>query len=305
MASRHKLKTRGRFSPRLLQLAPSAKVRQLIWHPYSMDTKRLEHAEHHPPHEKPGAHLFWILSGQGTLETDGHRYELRSGKRIWFVDMSKPRTYAPVPGGQLIKRGVRFGGPGLEHWHKELGGSQQAQFDLHDPSPLHRAFRTLWRICERKRPGWEWHAHLVLNNMLGVLQRARNLFFPTATSLPAAVVRVLNALDSKPFHDWQVMDLAALAGMSYSGLRNLFSQVCGENIHSFLQRRRLDQAEMLLIDPGLSIKQVAEQMNFSSESYFSRFFKNAKGISPREYRRQMSGQQGAPPRHAVNGQPGR
>ena len=288
MASRRKLKTRGRFSPRLLLLAPPAKVRQLIWHPYSMDTKCLEHAEHHPPYEKPGAHLFWVLSGQGTLETDGHRYELRSGKSIWFVDMSKSRSYVPAPGCQLIKRGVRFGGPGLEYWHKELGGSQQAQFDFGDPSPLRQAFRALWRICDRRRPGWEWQAHLVLNNMLGMLQGSRRLFSRAVAKLPTEVLRVLNAVDSKPFHDWQVRELAVIAGMSYSGLRSLFSQVCGETIHRFLQRRRLDQAELLLLDPGLSVKQVADHLNFSSEFYFSRFFKNYMGINPRDYRRQTS-----------------
>ena len=38
--------------------------------------------------------------------------------------------------------------------------------------------------------------------------------------------------------------------------------------------------------PGLSIKQVAEQMSFSSEFYFSHFFKKLKGVSPRNYREQ-------------------
>jgi AraC-like DNA-binding protein len=44
---------------------------------------------------------------------------------------------------------------------------------------------------------------------------------------------------------------------------------------------------MLLADPGLSIKQVAEQMDFSSEFYFSHFFKRLKGMSPRSYREQQ------------------
>jgi AraC-like DNA-binding protein len=62
-----------------------------------------------------------------------------------------------------------------------------------------------------------------------------------------------------------------------------------ENLHGFVQRRRLEHAQLLLSDPGLSVKQVAEQMDFSSEFYFSHFFKKLKGISPRAYREQQRG----------------
>ena len=273
--------------PDLQAVVPSAKARTLLWHVFSLDTARLNDVDHHEPFEKPGAHLFWILSGHGTLETDGNKYLLQPGNHVWFVDMTKVRTYAPAVGQQLIKRGIRFGGPALENWHKELGGSKRAQFDLTDPSPLHNSFLEAWRVCQRKRPGWEWQIHLILTNMLGMLQSSRDLLSPNSAELPAAVIRVLNAVDSKPFYDWRVKELAHIAGVSYSGLRTLFCAVLGENLHSFIQRRRLEQAQMLLLDPGLSIKQVAEQMNFSSEFYFSNFFKRLKGVSPRDYRDQQ------------------
>ena len=83
-------------------------------------------------------------------------------------------------------------------------------------------------------------------------------------------------------------ELARIAGVSYSGLRTLFFAVLHKNIHSFVQRRRLEQAQMLLTDPGLSVKQIAEQMNLSSEFYFGHFFMKLKGVSPRDYRKQQS-----------------
>jgi AraC-like DNA-binding protein len=271
----------------LQAVAPSIKARSLLWHAFSMDTACLEAADHHEPFEKPGAHLFWILSGHGTLETDGNKYLLQPGNSVWFVDMTKVRTYAPAAGQQLVKRGIRFGGPALENWHKEFGSGRQAQFDLADAAPLHEFFREAWRVCQRKDLGWEWRMHLILTEMLGTLQSSRDLLSATSAELPAAVIRVLNAVDSKPFYDWRVKELARIAGVSYSGLRTLFFAVLHENLHGFVQRRRLEQAQMLLSDPGLSIKQIAEQMNFSSEFYFSHFFKKLKGVSPRGYREQQ------------------
>lgn len=272
---------------KLQAIVPSAKARKLLWHAFSLDTAYLGGADHHEPFEKPGAHLFWVLSGHGTLDADGHRYLLQPGGSVWLVDMTKVRTYAPAAGQTLVKRGIRFGGPALENWHKELGGSQQAQFELKGGEALRTAFRNLWRICRRKEPGWEWQVHLSLTEMLGALLDSRDTLSPNPPDLPAAVVRVLNAVESKPHYDWQVRELARIAGVSYSGLRTLFCAVLGENLHSFVQRRRLEHAQMLLADPGLSIKQVAEQMDFSSEFYFSHFFKKLKGLSPRDYREQQ------------------
>ena len=136
----------------LQAVVPSTKARSLLWHVFSLDTAHLEAADFHEPFEKPGAHLFWVLSGHGTLETDGHKYLLQPGRSIWFVDMTKVRTYAPAAGQELVKRGIRFGGPALENWHKEFGGSTQAHFDLTDAKPLHNAFQEMWRICRRTAP---------------------------------------------------------------------------------------------------------------------------------------------------------
>jgi AraC-like DNA-binding protein len=61
----------------------------------------------------------------------------------------------------------------------------------------------------------------------------------------------------------------------------LFQQ---ESIHEFLQRMRLDQARQLLCDRRLAIKEVSARLNFSSEFYFSRFFRRNTGISPRQFR---------------------
>ncbi|HRZ47438.1 MAG TPA: helix-turn-helix transcriptional regulator [Candidatus Paceibacterota bacterium] len=130
---------------------------------------------------------------------------------------------------------------------------------------------------------------VILTEMLGTLLHSRDTLSPNRPDLPAAVMRVLNAVDAKPHYDWHVRELAGMAGVSYSGLRTLFFEVMGENLHNYVQRRRLEHAQLLLSDPGLSVKQVTEQMNFSSEFYFSHFFKKLQGVSPRDYRERQRG----------------
>lgn len=40
----------------------------------------------------------------------------------------------------------------------------------------------------------------------------------------------------------------------------------------------------LLLDPELSVKEVAQKLNFPNQSFMGKYFKNATGISPSEYR---------------------
>jgi len=79
--------------------------------------------------------------------------------------------------------------------------------------------------------------------------------------------------------------LARVAGVSYSRLRAIFKQAEGETLREFLHRVRLDQARLRLGDPRSACKDVAREMEFSSDHEFSHFFRRATGISPSEFRR--------------------
>jgi AraC-like DNA-binding protein len=47
---------------------------------------------------------------------------------------------------------------------------------------------------------------------------------------------------------------------------------------------RIDAARRLLSDPQLQIKEIAAEMGFSSEFYFSTYFRRETGMSPSEFR---------------------
>ena len=68
----------------------------------------------------------------------------------------------------------------------------------------------------------------------------------------------------------------------------MFREFRTESIHEFLQRTRLDQARQLLCDERLAVKEVSARLNFSSEFYFSRFFRKHTGMSPRQFRESIS-----------------
>jgi AraC-like DNA-binding protein len=273
-------------SDNLIFVDPSPIARRLLWHIFSIGSRRISAVDHHERFEKPGAHLFWVQSGEGELEYKSSRFELKRGS-IWLLDMSKPRTYIPVPGRHLTIAGFRFGGPGLEFWHEEIRDDENAGFPIDDFKFVTRTQNELLRIVRRMPIGWEWQVHTRITEILGALLMSRGLLVSPRAELPAPIVRVLNAISTNPLRDWKAKELGAIGKVSYSGLRALFHQAGQGTIHQHIQRARLDQARLLLADKRLSIKDIAGQLNFSSEFYFSHFFRHHTGMTPTEFRQHL------------------
>ncbi|MFD0715424.1 helix-turn-helix domain-containing protein [Paenibacillus sp. GCM10027626] len=85
-----------------------------------------------------------------------------------------------------------------------------------------------------------------------------------------------------------VKSLAASLHMSYGHLSRLFKQSTGMTIVERMNNFRLQRAAVLLQQPGLSIREAAEQAGFPDAYYFSKRFKGYYGCSPREYRKRLN-----------------
>jgi len=80
-------------------------------------------------------------------------------------------------------------------------------------------------------------------------------------------------------------DLARYVGMNDDYLTYCFRQELGVTPIDYLNRYRVLQAQRLLLNTDKSITEIAFEVGFSSNSYFSRIFRRQVGQSPDEYRR--------------------
>ena len=81
-------------------------------------------------------------------------------------------------------------------------------------------------------------------------------------------------------------EMAAAAGVSRQHLLKLFQNRHGTSPMNYLYERRLAVAADHLVHTGLSIKEIAEHCGFANPFHFSRKFKLAYGLSPRNWRSQ-------------------
>jgi AraC-like DNA-binding protein len=95
---------------------------------------------------------------------------------------------------------------------------------------------------------------------------------------------VCNYISDHCTENINVDDLADLAGFSKFHFARLFKQFAGMSCYEYLTQKRIAHAERLLIQPDISITEVAMRSGFNSLSTFNRIFKTAKNCTPSEYK---------------------
>jgi AraC-like DNA-binding protein len=82
-----------------------------------------------------------------------------------------------------------------------------------------------------------------------------------------------------------VKDVCSDLGLSYETLRRQFRIDSGVTLHQYITDRLIQRAALSLLLTDRTIQEIANDLGFSDEFYFSRFFKQKMEYSPREYRR--------------------
>lgn len=84
--------------------------------------------------------------------------------------------------------------------------------------------------------------------------------------------------------DLNLDDVADISGFSKYHFSRLFKQFTNISFYKYLNKKRIENAEKLLIDKELSITEVALRCGFSSLSAFIRMFKIIKDCTPTEFK---------------------
>lgn len=83
----------------------------------------------------------------------------------------------------------------------------------------------------------------------------------------------------------KLSDVANYIGINESYLSRCFKKHLKVNFVDYLNQIRITEAKELLNNPELTISDIAYQVGYSNENYFSRVFKAVEGISPRQYQK--------------------
>ena len=104
------------------------------------------------------------------------------------------------------------------------------------------------------------------------------------TSLHEKYGKVLQYIHSNISADMGVEEIAREAGVKRDTFSRHFSNDFEVPLKTFIMNELVAISERYLLHSELPVREIASELKFSSEFYFSTFFKRLKGVSPTQFR---------------------
>ncbi len=260
----------------------------------------------------PYTRLYYITSGHGVITyhqsrqtyrlTPGHMYLIPCFTR---VDLFCPRTFCHyyihlttrLPNGtdlfstleyaQTVKAGDHGVTAGIFNRLITLNpGRELRERDANKP-----IYKSLLDRCLELDQKKTVADHLETNGLLRLLLAPflKSNFPATISNTMEGLKRfqsVLEYIQENLDSPISLSELAGLAGLNPAYFSDLFRQLMGLSPIQYVNRRKIEEAQVLLLTTDKPLKEIARWVGFSDEFYFSRLFKIITGLAPALYRKQ-------------------
>ena len=101
--------------------------------------------------------------------------------------------------------------------------------------------------------------------------------------------RIAGYIDSYYQDQIRLADIAETEGITITHLSHFISEHFGMTFQEYLKEKRLGCAVRLILDPSLSLSNVAASSGFSDLKYMNAAFREVFGMNPEEYRKKQEG----------------
>ncbi len=124
--------------------------------------------------------------------------------------------------------------------------------------------------------------------LMETLDQFTNMAFSHTTNNNLTVIKKSIAYMNDHYNQNLTLDMVAEhVGLNAAYFSTLFKKEMGVNFSSYLINLKIDHAKLLLKNSNLSLINIAIELGFDNQSYFSNVFKKATGMTPKQYRQSI------------------
>jgi AraC family transcriptional activator of pobA len=259
------------------------------------------HHNLHLAHKHTFYHLVLFTEGGGTHAIDFQSFPVKP-YQIYFMIPGQVHSWSFEGNvdGYVINFSVPFfqsfllQSDYLEQFPFFSGASNDQVIDI--PQSLQKEVIQLFEqiIAESEVPG-RLALDMVRTLMLQVFINLSRLTLPhqsnNTTPYNYTLLRNFQKLIEKNYTTLKLpKDYAALLYITPNHLNALCNDVLDISAGEVIRNRIVLEAKRLLVNLGLTISEVADQLNFADYSYFTKYFKKQTGVTPEEFRKQTTTQ---------------
>ncbi len=164
---------------------------------------------------------------------------------------------------------------------------------LHQSVPWERealeAIQRAWEACAEEPPGYEFQVRAALSREVFLLcaHCPAERRTPPERTLRAGerIKAMLQHIEEHYGEELTTARIARSAAVSESECLRCFRAMLGTTPIQYVKQLRIQKAAELLLSTGRRVADIAAQCGFQDASYFTRTFREHRGCSPAEYRR--------------------
>jgi AraC-like DNA-binding protein len=98
------------------------------------------------------------------------------------------------------------------------------------------------------------------------------------------VKRFFHLVEENHQKNLSLSDYSGMIGVTPNHLTQTVKLLTGKTSSQIIKAKQLLEIKRLLVHTNLSVSEIANQLNFEDQSYFTKFFKRETGITPIQYR---------------------
>lgn len=234
--------------------------------------------------------INYITEGEGIMETRKARYNIRSGSII-LLHPNLWHRYKPVKEKGWFEHYIGFRGELAEKLIQSsdiLKNMNMLYVGFHES--LLRDFNEVIFETKNERPGYHQICSGLIIHILGqIISLEKNKNF-VHTTLERDIQKACLILRQNYTENINIEKIANDLNVDYSKFRKAFRKYTGLSPMQYHMSLRMKQAAYLLINSDLSIKEVASELGFCSQYYFTKLFKGKMKKTPSRYRVENGGQ---------------
>jgi len=281
------------------ELLPSLSLRLI-----NVDFHRRDKSWNHKNVNSPFSRLYLITEGEAFVYHNNKKYHLKPGTLHLIPCFTLHSCECPKSFGHYF---VHFtsnltGGADLFSiqrytYHLKANGNESALFDrlmelnpkkrLEETDPEKYNYRCLFEDHDKDvTAGEKLESDGILRQLLSPIVDTSGKYVDL-DKLEAyrRFADVLNYVDKNLDRNIALEDLGMIAELHPNYFSNLFSRLMGMRPLEYVNRKRVERAQVLLLITDHILNEIAAEVGFCDWSYFCRVFKKYIGMTPGAYRK--------------------
>ncbi len=232
-------------------------------------------------HEHYFLEMFYVLSGNGQFHIGDRHFPVTCSDLV----IINPHVEHTEQSGSVPMEYIVLGVEGMKFTFED----PEAQFFIMNCTYMRNNLQPLFGMLMK-----EMHTELpykatICQNLLVQIMRNNAVSAQVVPSqkVSSVIDSVRQYIDANFKLPLSLDILAERCHLSKFYLVHHFTDAFDISPISYLQRRRIEESQYLLVTTDHSLSAIAQTVGFSSASYFSQSFRKIVGVTPQEYRKQQ------------------